>query len=114
MLNSNPVDALVVADLDGNGLLDVCIYRCGNRPHLVKHALLTLIKQHAHSRNVIYKQGKQVTITARTPHTRSEVDGDPGPDLPLDIRIVPQALQVLTRQNVKPAGIRTRLLRAIG
>lgn len=98
----------------GDGLLDICVYRCGNRPHLVKHALWTIAKQHANSRDVIYCQGKEVRISTEGAEIRSEVDGDPGPALPLDIRIVPQALQVLTRPDAKPAGIRTRIVRAMG
>jgi YegS/Rv2252/BmrU family lipid kinase len=98
----------------GDGLLDLCIYRCANRLHLVKHVLFTLAKQHARSRDVLYRQGKKITITTPSANVPSEVDGDPGPSLPLEIRVVPQALQVLTRQHAKPAGIRTRLLRTMG
>lgn len=98
----------------GDGLLDICIYRCANRPHLVKHALTTLVKQHTQRRDVLYRQGQRISVTAVSPHVPSEVDGDPGPTLPLEIGVIPQAIQVLTRQNVKPPGIRTRLLRAMG
>ncbi len=98
----------------GDGLLDICIYRCGSRPRLVKHTLATLVKQHTQCRDVLYRQGQHISITAVPAHAPSEVDGDPGPTLPLEIGVVPQAIQVLTRRDVRPPGIRTRLLRAMG
>ncbi|OHB72954.1 MAG: hypothetical protein A2Z25_13360, partial [Planctomycetes bacterium RBG_16_55_9] len=30
----------------GDGLLDVCVYRCASQLHLVKHSLLTIVKHH--------------------------------------------------------------------
>lgn len=98
----------------GDGLLDVCVFRCGSRPRLVKHSLMTLLKWHTERKDVLYRKGKHITITADRPLPYTEVDGDPGPSLPLDIRIIPQALHVLTRPDIRPAGIRTRLLRMIG
>jgi len=98
----------------GDGLLDVCIYRCAHRPHLVKHSIMTVLKRHAKCRDVIYRQGKTVTVSSPSARIKTEVDGDPGPRLPAEIRIIPQAISVLVPKETKPAGIRTRILRAIG
>lgn len=98
----------------GDGLLDVCIYKCAHRPHLVKHSLMTIFKRHAKCRDVIYRQGKVVTVTSPYASVKTEVDGDPGPGLPAEIRIIPQAISVMVPREAKPAGIRTRVLRAIG
>jgi len=98
----------------GDGLLDVCIYKCAHRPHLVKHSLMTVLKRHARCRDVIYRQGKNVTVSSAYTRIKTEVDGDPGPALPAEIRIIPQAISVLVPKEAKPAGIRTRILRAIG
>jgi len=43
----------------------------------------------------------------------TEIDGDPGPPLPVEIKVIPEAVNVMVPKNAKPAGVRTRLIRAI-
>jgi len=98
----------------GDGLLDVCIYKCASRVHLVKHSVMTILKQHAGSGDVIYRQGKNFTVSSESAHIETEIDGDPGPDLPMKITVIPQAVNVMVPEGAKPAGIRTRIIRALG
>ena len=98
----------------GDGLLDVCIYKCASRVHLVKHSLMTILKQHAASRDVIYRQGKSIAVSSQIRDIQTEIDGDPGPALPIQIKVIPQAVNVMVPEGAKPAGIRTRIIRAIG
>ena len=98
----------------GDGLLDICIYKCNSRPRLMKHSLLTLLKHHAKRSDVVYRQGKSIRISSTSRAVPTEIDGDPGPSLPLNIEIIPQAVKVLVAPHAKPAGIRTRLKRVIG
>jgi diacylglycerol kinase (ATP) len=98
----------------GDGLLDVCIYKCGSRLHLIKHSLMTIIKHHANCRDVIYRQGKSISISSNTDKIKTEIDGDPGPALPVKINVIPQAVNCIVPEGAKPAGIRTRIIRAIG
>jgi YegS/Rv2252/BmrU family lipid kinase len=98
----------------GDGLLDVCVYKCSNRPHLVKHSILTIMKKHSGRGDVIYRQGKQIRISSRSSDIATEIDGDPGPALPVEIKVIPQAITLLVPKGAKPAGIRTRLIRALG
>ncbi len=98
----------------GDGLLDVCIYKCASRVHLVKHSVMTILKQHAYGADVIYRQGKNITVSSESAHIETEIDGDPGPDLPMEITVIPQAVNVMVPEGAKPAGIRTRIIRAIG
>jgi diacylglycerol kinase family enzyme len=98
----------------GDGLLDVCIYKCASQTHLVKHSLMTVFKHHANCRDVIYKQGKKITISSESDQIVTELDGDPGPSLPVEINVIPQAVNCIVPENAKPAGIRTRIIRAIG
>lgn len=107
------VQILHYADFS-DGLLDVCVYRCSNKPVLIKHSLMTILKIHADKEGVVYRQGKCVEISSPTDCVKSQIDGDPGPELPLKIEIVPQAVKVLIPPNAKPAGIRTRIIRALG
>jgi len=98
----------------GDGLLDVCVYRCGGRLHLVKHSALTVLKQHAYSSDVIYRQGQSVYVSSSSTCINTELDGDPGPTLPVQINVIPQAVNVMVPKGARPAGIRTRIKRAIG
>lgn len=98
----------------GDGLLDVCIYRCSNQAHLLKHAAFTIAKLHTRGSDVIYRQGKEIRIDSDPIPIYSQIDGDAGPLLPADIKIIEKAIKVLVPPNSKPAGIRTRLRRMIG
>ena len=97
----------------GDGLLDVCIYKCGSRLHLAKHAIMTLCKRHTKSSDVIYKQGKVINVTGSPSQVGIQIDGDPGPSLPVEIKVIPQTVKILVPPGAKPAGIRTRMIRAI-
>lgn len=97
-----------------DGLLDVCIYKCASQLRLLKHSVMTVLKQHAYSRDVIYRQGKEVNISSKSSGIKTEIDGDPGPALPVHIEIIPQAVNCVVPEGAKPAGIRTRIIRAIG
>ena len=96
-----------------DGLLDVCIYKCASHLHLVKHSLMTSLKKHADMGDVIYRQCKNTKITSDN-EIQTEMDGDPGVALPVDIKIMPQAIKILVPRNAKPAGIRTRIKRILG
>jgi diacylglycerol kinase family enzyme len=96
----------------GDGLLDVCIYRCAGRVHLVKHSVLTVLKRHADCHDVIYRQGRHIAISSPARGFRTEMDGDPGPSLPVHIEVVPGAVQCMVPPGAKPAGIRSRIARS--
>ncbi|AQT68301.1 Diacylglycerol kinase [Anaerohalosphaera lusitana] len=98
----------------GDGLLDVCIYKCESQIQLLKHSVFTLSKRHINASDVVYRQGKIVEIGGDPQVVSCQLDGDPGPDLPVKIRLIPQAVKVLVPPDAKPAGIRTRLVRALG
>jgi len=98
----------------GDGLLDVCIYKCASRMRLVKHSVMTVVKQHATRGDVIYRQGKNITVSSEVSDIETEIDGDPGPGLPIQIKVIPQAINVMVPEGAKPAGIRTRIVRALG
>lgn len=97
-----------------DGLLDVCIYKCESRVHLVKHSIMTVLKRHTLGADVIYKQGKEITVSSQCSDIDTEIDGDPGMPLPVTIKVIPQAVNVMTPKDAKPAGMVTRIIRAIG
>lgn len=98
----------------GDGLLDICVFKCSSRLRLFKHALMTVFKLHTRRPDVLYRQGKIIELSSRTKGVQCEIDGDPGPGLPMKIEIIAHAVNVLVPLNSKPAGIRTRLVRMIG
>ncbi|MHC4558198.1 MAG: diacylglycerol/lipid kinase family protein [Planctomycetota bacterium] len=98
----------------GDGLLDVCVYKCASQLHLAKHSLMTILKHHADFGDVIYRQGKNISVSSETARIKTEIDGDPGPALPVQIKVIPHAVNCIVPEGAKPAGIRTRIIRAIG
>lgn len=98
----------------GDGLLDVCVYRCDSKPHLVKHSLMTICKRHTYCKDVVYCQARHIRISSSQQDVATEIDGDPGPPLPLDISVVPRAVRVLVPEGARPAGMRTRIRRMLG
>lgn len=99
----------------GDGLLDVCIFQCPHQACLLWHAVKTIFKCHTTGKNVVYTQARRIRVESVAGGTiYGQIDGDPGPSLPVDIKIIPQAIQVLVPPGAKPAGIRTRLRRMIG
>lgn len=103
------IPILQIADF-GDGLLDICIYKCSNQLKLAYQSIMTMLKSHRRCKSVIYRQGKKIKIYSDT-FMRSELDGDPGPDLPLEISIIPQAVKVLVPPKGKPVGMRHRMFR---
>ena len=97
-----------------DGLLDVCIYKCTSRVRLIKHSMMTVLKQHVYGSDVIYRQAGSITVSSERTDIRTEIDGDPGPALPIQINVIPQAVKCLVPEGAKPAGIRTRIVRALG
>ncbi|MHC4394853.1 MAG: diacylglycerol/lipid kinase family protein [Planctomycetota bacterium] len=98
----------------GDGLLDVCIYECTSQMHLIKHSMMTVFKRHADCFDVTYCQGENITVSSDSADIDTEIDGDPGPPLPVQIKVIPQAVKIMVPEGAKPAGIRTRIIRAIG
>jgi YegS/Rv2252/BmrU family lipid kinase len=96
-----------------DGLLDVCVYRCSSHFRLVKQSVMTMLKRHTRCRDIIYRQGKNIRVSSQE-EILTEIDGDPGPELPVDISIIPRAIRVMVPENARPAGMRTRIIRAIG
>ncbi len=97
-----------------DGLLDVCVYKCESKIQLIKHSAMTVLKQHTYGSDVVYRQGKNITVSSDDTDIRTEIDGDPGPALPVQIKVIPKAVNCIVSQSAKPAGIRTRIVRAMG
>lgn len=97
----------------GDGFLDICIYKCASRWHLLKHSVMTIFKRHVSGSDVIYRKGKKIIVSSKLSDIPTQIDGDPGPILPVKINVIPRAVNVIVPKNAKPAGIRTRIMRVL-
>lgn len=93
-----------------DGLLDVCIFKCASQIHLVKHSIMTVLKQLKNASDVVYVQGKHIKVSSES-EIVSEMDGDPGPNLPVEIEVIPQAVNLMVPEGAVPAGMRARIIR---
>jgi diacylglycerol kinase (ATP) len=79
-----------------NGVLDITIYRYRRRRELLLHSVRTVLRQAERSSQMSRHTCKEVTIRSPQADVPVQLDGDPGPGLPLSIRVVPAAARVLT------------------
>ncbi len=79
-----------------DGLLDVTIFKTNGRMKLMYHALMTVLGQTRLSRSVVRTKCKRVQIQSSKQDVPVQIDGDPGPSLPLDIEVRPAAVRLLT------------------
>jgi YegS/Rv2252/BmrU family lipid kinase len=77
-----------------DGLLDLVIFSCREQTALLFHAAWTLLRRHPLKGNVIYRRLRKVHIQTLQP-VPSQVDGDMGPDTPLDIQVAAARVKLL-------------------
>ncbi len=85
-----------------DGFLHLCIYKCRKRRTLIKHSLLTILGKSHTSGQVVRLKCRDIIIRSPQPQY-VQIDGDPGPLLPLHIEVIPSAARVLTPPP--PAGM---------
>ncbi len=78
-----------------DGLLDITVFRCSNFFQLVSLFIFLIAGKVEKSSLVQYYKGKNIVISSENINLRSQIDGDPGPPLPLSIQIVPAGLRLL-------------------
>lgn len=77
-----------------DGLLDMVIYNCHEQRHLLMHLGYTLLRMHPQKGNVIYKRFRHAIIETDHP-VPSQVDGDVGPNTPLEIKILGSQVRII-------------------
>ena len=86
------ITPLAIAD---DGKLDVCIYSGRGRRDLAFHAMRTLLQLHRKSPKVLYRHASRVEFDWEAP-LPAQVDGDPLPDCPHEVIVLPRSLWVAT------------------
>ena len=95
--------------LDANfsdALLDLTIYKCNCRRQLLWHSASTILGTSHRSASVVRVACRHITITANHSDVPVQLDGDPGPNLPLDIKVVPAAARLLAPPDKGQPGYR--------
>ncbi|MBI9017162.1 MAG: NAD(+)/NADH kinase [Phycisphaerae bacterium] len=77
----------------GDGFLDVTIFKCRGKRQLAKHAINTVLNRDGV--NTIRQKCKKVIISSPQENVYTQIDGDPGPQLPLKIEVIPAAARLL-------------------
>ncbi|MBS3734449.1 MAG: NAD(+)/NADH kinase [Phycisphaerae bacterium] len=84
-----------------DGLLDLVVFSCREQTRLMLHAAWTLLRRHPLKGDVIYRRVRAARIEARRPDGQTDrpvctqVDGDVGPDTPLEIRLASGRVRLL-------------------
>ncbi|MBL7132625.1 MAG: diacylglycerol kinase family lipid kinase [Phycisphaerae bacterium] len=86
-----------------DGLLDLVVFSCRQQTRLLLHAAWTLLRRHPLKGNVIYRQFKHLRIETDRPVV-SQVDGDVGPDTPLDISVSGKRIKLIVPAPRHPWG----------
>ena len=81
-----------------DGLLDLVVFACRQQLSLLCHAARTMIQSHPSHRTVIYRRFRHLTVEADGP-VLSQVDGDVGPQTPLEISVAPGGVKLIVPGN---------------
>jgi diacylglycerol kinase family enzyme len=76
-----------------DGLLDLVVFGCREQSRLLLHAAWTLLRFHPLKGNVVYRQFRHLRFESPDP-VPSQQDGDVGPDLPIDVEVMPGQLRL--------------------
>ncbi len=93
-----------------DGKLDVCIFKSKNRWQLLSLAARTLLKLHRKSHDVLYHKARKVRVEPLEKPVYTEIDGDPGPQPPLDIEVKPAAVKVVGPRHSRIKTVVTQIL----
>ncbi len=77
-----------------DGLLDLVVFSCREQTGLLLHAAWTLLRMHPLKGNVVYRRVRHARIETDGP-AASQVDGDVGPNTPLDISLAPGRIKMI-------------------
>jgi YegS/Rv2252/BmrU family lipid kinase len=81
--------------LADDGQLDVCVYSGRGKRDIIFHAARTLLQMHRKSPKVLYRHARRIEFDWDVP-LPAQADGEPLPDCPREVIVVPQSLWVAT------------------
>jgi diacylglycerol kinase family enzyme len=105
-------------DADGtDGWLDLTVFKCRNQWQLLEHSARTLFDRAQEGPRITRRKCRRVRVSSDHSDIPVQLDGDPGPVLPIDIEIMPAAAKILIPETLPdknlslPALLRFYLLR---
>jgi YegS/Rv2252/BmrU family lipid kinase len=75
-------------------LLDLVVFQCNRQVNLMLHAAWTMLRRHPLKGDVIYTEAETIHVETDQPLT-CQVDGDVGPESPLDISVADDRITLL-------------------
>lgn len=78
-----------------DGLLDIVIFQCRHIFQLLYLFVLAVTGRTTASSLIRHFKGKQITVGTPCAGMKTQIDGEPGPDMPLEIRVIPEGLCLL-------------------
>lgn len=78
-----------------DGRMNVVIYKCSNKLQLLYLFTLTFLRLHKKTKLIQRTLCKSLQITSEVSDVSSQIDGEPGPKLPLKVDILPEAVEIL-------------------
>lgn len=77
-----------------DGLLDVCVLKCRDRPDALMHFLRAAVGEHLQAESAMYLKGRQVRIDSSQP-VPVQIDGDAAGFTPIDIEMTDRKVTFL-------------------
>ncbi len=77
-----------------DGLLDLVIFPCTSQAELLYYASWTALRKHPEKGKCVYRQAKTIQFETDSP-VPTQVDGDVGPDTPLNVSLAPGKLKLI-------------------
>jgi YegS/Rv2252/BmrU family lipid kinase len=90
-----------------DGLLDVAAMSCRGRARMVRHSLAAMRRRQAGRKGVVYERARVLRVESDR-STVCQVDGDAGPQTPLDIRMTPLGVRLLVPGQPTTGAQRTQ------
>ena len=87
-----------------DGLLDLVVFHCHEQGSLMLHAAWTLLRMHPLKGNVIYRRLRNVRFETTKP-VPTQIDGDVGPNTPIEVSVAPQRIKLLLPPPQSMKGI---------
>ena len=78
-----------------DGLLDVFVYKCNHYLQFLVHLYMTILGKTDNISSLVRCRCHQIYITSPQADVPVHLDGDPGPGLPLNIKVIPRVVKFL-------------------
>ncbi len=77
-----------------DGTFDVCVFPCKGRYDILRSLVMIMLGRHTATEGIVYRKCHSAEIVGLEKGIVTQIDGDPGPSLPLRLDIIPAAVRV--------------------